>query len=210
MYDRRIKEKTLTFAVSGMLWEHSLVLIDNETESLWSQLLGEAMRGKLAGEQLTVIPSLITDWKSWRTQHPETTAMLISRTANAYRRQSIPSDEPLLIGLTIKGKSRAWFLKDLQAPVALNDQLADLPLLVVQDAQGTVAIYGRSLDEHVLKFQFQENKLTDLKTHSTWDPLTGKAISGSMKGRQLKLLPGILSFAHAWKTFHPQSEYWNR
>ena len=47
MYARKTKERTLTFGVSGMLWNRSLVMYDRETKSLWSHMLGEAMQGRL-------------------------------------------------------------------------------------------------------------------------------------------------------------------
>ena len=47
MYASQVEEQTLTFAVSGMLWKRSLVMVDSETKTLWSHLLGKAMRGKL-------------------------------------------------------------------------------------------------------------------------------------------------------------------
>ena len=44
MYARTVQGRTLNFAVSGLLWENSLVMVDDATESLWSHLLGEAMQ----------------------------------------------------------------------------------------------------------------------------------------------------------------------
>ena len=38
----------LTLVVSGMLWNRNLVMLDLETESLWSHILGEAKAGVLA------------------------------------------------------------------------------------------------------------------------------------------------------------------
>ncbi len=45
MYDRKVKDQTLTFAVSGLLWNSSLVMLDQETGSLWSHILGTCERG---------------------------------------------------------------------------------------------------------------------------------------------------------------------
>jgi hypothetical protein len=70
-----------------MLWNRSLVMIDRETESLWSQLLGTAQRGPLKGTELEILPAIMTDWKTWRELHPDTTAVILSRTSKNYRRQ---------------------------------------------------------------------------------------------------------------------------
>ena len=47
MYDREVEDKELTFGVSGKLIRNVLVMYDRETESYWSQLLGEAVDGEL-------------------------------------------------------------------------------------------------------------------------------------------------------------------
>ena len=61
MYASQVESRKLTFSVSGMLWNRSLVMLDQETKSLWSHILGQAMRGPLKGTRLEVIPSTMTD-----------------------------------------------------------------------------------------------------------------------------------------------------
>ena len=47
MYVRQVNDLTLTFRVSGKLWNRSLIMSDVETRTEWSHLLGRAMAGKL-------------------------------------------------------------------------------------------------------------------------------------------------------------------
>lgn len=54
----------------------NLVMFDRETGSYWSQLLGQAICGPLAGERLSLLPSTVADWGTWRDRHPETTVLL--------------------------------------------------------------------------------------------------------------------------------------
>ena len=70
-------------------------MYDRETDSLWSHLLGEAMKGPLKGSELKQIPSVMTDWKTWRTQHPESTVLWLSRTSHEYRREFYQQPERL-------------------------------------------------------------------------------------------------------------------
>ena len=72
------------FCVSGMLWNRSLVLKDLETGTLWSHILGEAMRGELKGERLEVLPAVITPWSDWRKEHPKTTVLSLRRTSREF------------------------------------------------------------------------------------------------------------------------------
>ena len=61
--------------VSGMLWRDSLIMMDRETETLWSHVTGEAIRGPLEGTRLEAIPVAHTTWKPWRAAHPDTRAL---------------------------------------------------------------------------------------------------------------------------------------
>ena len=210
MYDRRVKGRTLTLAVSGILWKNSLVLIDKETRSLWAHLLGRALRGPMKGAKLKQIPSVITDWKSWKERYPQTTFAKMSRVGNEYRRRLVPKiTHLLLIGLVVGDRVRAWKISDLVQHPVVNDRLGDSSVLVIYDeTSATVVLHGRRLDSQDLFFAMENKKLIDRKTNSEWDLLTGTAIAGPLKGRKLPTLPGIISFREAWNSYHPDSTYW--
>ncbi len=74
VYDRRLlkdgKEQVLEFAVSGMLRKSDMVMMDTRTESLWQQLMGEAIVGEYTGSLLEVIPSLIISVEEFFTKYP--------------------------------------------------------------------------------------------------------------------------------------------
>ena len=76
MYDREMNKKELTFGVSGLLYESNVLLYDHQTESLWSQLKEEAVTGPQTGTRLRAIPSVMTTWKAWRAQHPNTLVLI--------------------------------------------------------------------------------------------------------------------------------------
>lgn len=56
--------------------EGNLVLYDEATRSFWSQLLARGICGPLAGETLTQVPVRLTDWGTWRREHPNTDVLL--------------------------------------------------------------------------------------------------------------------------------------
>lgn len=70
-FDRRIDGSTLRLGVSGLLRNSDLVMWDDETQSLWQQITGEAIVGARAGEQLTSLGSAIVRWADFKTGHPE-------------------------------------------------------------------------------------------------------------------------------------------
>jgi hypothetical protein len=84
-FDRRVRGRELHFGVSGLLYRANQILFDRETGSLWSQLLGGAISGRLGGDRLRSVPLVQETWRAWRTQHPNTVVLSIRHDAYAKR-----------------------------------------------------------------------------------------------------------------------------
>lgn len=85
VYDRRLlwqgKKEVLEFEVSGMLRKSDMVMMDTRSESLWQQLMGEAIVGEYSGAMLETLPSLILSVEEFFSAYPE--GMILSnRTVN--------------------------------------------------------------------------------------------------------------------------------
>jgi hypothetical protein len=207
VYARDVDGQTLTLVVSGMLWQSSLVMMDQETRSLWSHLLGEAKRGPLKGKRLEQIPSVMTDWESWRKEHPDGSVVVLDRTHGAYTREFYARPERFVLGVVVDGQAKAWPFDLLQQTPARNDPVSGRPVLVAFDRTSVTArLYDRRFQERVLTFQMEGGKLTDQQTGSTWEPVSGRAVAGPLKGKYLTPLPAIVSYRKVWRAFHPQSE----
>lgn len=72
MYDPLINGKRFTFGTSGKLYKSALVMYDRETESLWSQILQQAITGPMTDTKLRMLPAQHTTWEQWRRGHPDT------------------------------------------------------------------------------------------------------------------------------------------
>ncbi len=209
MYAREVDGETLTFAVSGLLWERSLVMIDEESDSLWSHLLGRCMRGEFEGHQLKRLPGEMTNWKKWLELHPKTTAAIMKRSSRTYRRDFYKAPDRYLIGCERGKLVRAWPFPDLVKHPVVNDRLGKETLLIVFDAENfTAAIYDRTVDGRELTFEQNGKTLIDRETARRWDPLTGKSLGEDHPTVQLKRLPGVVSYTKAWRRFFPKSTYW--
>lgn len=66
-----------TFGTSGLLYESSKLMFDEETNSLWSTLQGQPVIGRLAksGIQLEFVNVVTTTWGEWKAAHPNTTVL---------------------------------------------------------------------------------------------------------------------------------------
>ncbi|ERH10425.1 MAG: hypothetical protein J07HX64_02200 [halophilic archaeon J07HX64] len=74
--DRTVAGTTRTFGVSGYLYRANLVLYDEESESLWSQLGARAIQGPLTGTRLDRTGSAVTTWGDWQRAAPETSVLV--------------------------------------------------------------------------------------------------------------------------------------
>lgn len=61
-----------TFGVSGLLYQSDLLLYDRKTDSLWSQILMQAVNGPRKGEKLKTVPSSLISWGLWKKNFPQT------------------------------------------------------------------------------------------------------------------------------------------
>ena len=72
---------TLTFGVSGLLYQSNLLMYDRRTErsaeSLWSQLQARAIAGPAAfsGRTLALVPFALARWSDWQSARPDTTVL---------------------------------------------------------------------------------------------------------------------------------------
>ena len=59
------------FGTSGKLWNSNLVMYDRQTESYWSQILGEAIVGEMTGTTLELLPYQNMLWSNWKELYPD-------------------------------------------------------------------------------------------------------------------------------------------
>ena len=156
MYARDIEDQQLTFGVSGKLIMNALVMFDRETETLWSQFLGRAVKGPLADTELEVIPAVLTRWESWRALHPDTTVLdqggqVIDAYTGYYFSPSAgvigernPDDrlvgKELVLGVVLPQGRKAYAHRFLAKNPVVNDSIGNQPVLVAWDGDGATAI----------------------------------------------------------------------
>jgi hypothetical protein len=182
---------------------------DLETGTLWSHILGEAMKGELKGEKLRNIPATVTDWRSWKAGHPETTVLALNRTSEEFVTEFHRRPGAFVVGLWLYGAAKAYPFDRLSEYPVVNDVFQDVPLVVAFDPESTAArVFERQLEDRLLTFATgsKSTAMTDQETGSVWVRTTGRCAEGVLKGAQLDPLPGIISFRRAWEAFHPESE----
>ena len=154
MYARKVKGKTYTFGVSGLLYRSNVLMYDHQTESLWLQVKRRAVTGSMTGTKLTTFPSTITTWKKWRRKHPDTTVLSFKTGYNRnYSRDPYedyyrdrrgmfrsffkagPGEEEkeIVAGVEIGNKSKAYPVEMIRKQKEVKDALAGQKITLAYD-----------------------------------------------------------------------------
>lgn len=73
VFERRVRGEVQEFGVSGRLWQSNLLMYNRaDDESLWSQVLGEAVVGAHTGDRLPIVRSSTVRFGDWVKEHPNT------------------------------------------------------------------------------------------------------------------------------------------
>lgn len=229
-FARVVDGREVTFGVSGILYNNNLVMYDHQTNTLWSQLLGQAIRGALRGEQLAVLPLQMSGWGAWKAAYPQTRVLSAERIGRRAADVIDPyagyynsgaaglsgsgevdarlSPQALVVGLVTEGSARAYPLAAVRELGAVNTVLGEAPLLLAYDATlQSAVVYRRTLGERTLTFAADEpGRLRDAETGSVWDVRTGTAVAGPLAGEQLARVAAPLVYWFAWSDLHPETE----
>jgi len=154
-FRRRSGERTLTFGVSGLVYNGTSVLFDRETESLWVPMLGEAIAGPLAGTKLARVPVVKEPRDLWLGREPKSTILVRADRSVDYRyspyerywvEDRIPfpvaaKDErfhakEIVLGVVVAGRARAYLGSELTAAGGrVVDELDGATIRVLYDGE---------------------------------------------------------------------------
>jgi len=70
VYERKFQNESLSFGISNYIYKNSDLLFDNKSESLWSQMSGEALSGTFTGGKLKRYPFRLMSYQQAKTEFP--------------------------------------------------------------------------------------------------------------------------------------------
>lgn len=191
VYNPVVNEQRLHFDVLGV-YRRNMVMMDRETGTVWQQGTGEAIFGKLKGEQLEILPYQQTIIKEWLTQYPNSfiakehetvkdgifskerlmKMMKVTETLVAPGKTSLdglPLREPVF-GIELNGYSKAYPISELKKKSEFTDKLGNTEISI--------------------KYDHQNNFIRIKETQSG------------------KIIPAQSHWWFGWKEFHPKTEIW--
>lgn len=169
VHRREIDGEAVPFGNHGALYRSALTMFDHATGSVWSQISGEALLGPRAGERLELLPSTLTDWGTWRREHPETLALDADGGSSGF------DVDATYIAVEIDGQAIGVPVVDLRKAGVANIEVAGVPIAVVAEpaAGGWWAVYSRRLDERVVTLDLEGDTLVEVDGPGRWGGVRG-------------------------------------
>lgn len=156
VYAGEVGTQKFSLGVSGRLKDSNLIMWDEETNSLWSQIKGEALYGESKGKQLPMLPAVFVSLATWSSMHPETlvldmspvrqrawyyTSEDLARGAVKRRtRRGKSFDMPLGLGLRQGGETLACPITEIKKAGALNLRVGKTPVVLVWVESSSAAL----------------------------------------------------------------------
>jgi hypothetical protein len=199
------------------------ILYDRQTGSWWSQIVGKSLRGPMEGRELRRWPSTLTTWGRWRRLHPRTTVNADPEIPGLRRFTEETwswiirfagggpvANDDLVAGVAGSKGARAWLVRRLQAAGrVVNDVVDGDPVVVFLGADMvTLRVLRRTVAGRTLSFRAEGDSLRDEETGSTWDPMTGRARSGPLAGKELESVVCTTALWYAWRSQRPDTTLW--
>lgn len=172
VFDPLVKGERVEFGTSGKLWNSNLVMYDRKTESLWSQILGEAIVGEMTGTQLKVLPSDMVRYGDFKKINPDGT--VLSRDTGATRfygrdpygdyyttpgtyfpvgkNDDRLNDKDFILGIVVNGKAKAYWPEAVERSGEVEDRFEGKTIIVRYEKEiDAVRLFEKKPDGVVLR-----------------------------------------------------------
>ena len=186
-FDARIDGRVLSFGVSGLLYNSDVLLYDRQTQSLWSQLLGQAISGPMKGQFLKMLPLTHTTWSDWRARHPATLVLSPDTgQPRPYARDpyaGYASSEEIMFPVAFR--SAGFHPKERVLGIKIGGQAKAYPFVELGKTSGTLA-----------------DRVGDTALSIRYDRAASSATAYTADGQQL---PAVVGYWFAWYAFNPKT-----
>lgn len=166
VFKRQVDDVILRFGVSGLLRGSDLIMWDDQTQSWWQQLTGEAIVGHYTGIILEFLPSQVIGFGTFAQQYPNgvvlsrTTGYVRSYGQNPYERydsssqpflfegeldRRLPATAHVLAGL-ISGQPVAYPFSKLAEERVINDTIGEIPVVALWQPGAVSALDNSIVD----------------------------------------------------------------
>jgi hypothetical protein len=221
-----------TFGTSGLLYRSNKLMYDRQTYTLWSNITGEAVVGRLAGGdlKLDVLPMTVTTWEEWLQSHPDTEVLDLKEVERSlahlpykfpykpgaadtarrgvefpvWQKNDRLDRNTEIFALQINGAAKAYPLARVDQLGVINDELGGESLVLVGHPEsGAVRAYAGG------GLTFRRGEASDQvvdESGGVWR-VTEAALEPEAAGEPLaRLAQGHNAYWFGWVGFYPQTQ----
>ena len=164
--DPLVQGERVEFGTSGKLWKSNLVMYDRKTDSLWSQVLAEAIVGEMTGTKLAVLSSDQMRYGNWKKKFPQ--GEILSRDTGAQRfygqspygdyfsvtglaislanpKDTRLANDAFVFGIVINEKAKAYSTDAVKAQGTVEDSFEGTDIVLRYDTELDVVRMFRKL-----------------------------------------------------------------
>jgi hypothetical protein len=180
---------SLTFGVSGLLYNSDVLLYDRETGSLWSQLMSSSISGPLKNSTIRAIPASHTTWREWRSRYPDT-MVLSTDTGFRFKYTRSPYRDYQRGGrlmYPVQNRSKRYRKKERVLGISSGDSSKAYPFKELRKN-------GKTSFEDSFAGEIYTIEWSDDNDHARATNRSGKEVAT------------VIVYWFAWYAFHPETE----
>jgi hypothetical protein len=176
IFNRIVNGLELNFEVANGIYRRNMLMMDNETKSIWQQSTGECIEGKMKGTQLEFLTYQQMTTDEWLKYYPNSLfayenenapkAMFSQKSIANFMNKMVTQEGPpnknsktlplneKVWGLEINGISKAYPVAELKKISPINDNIGEIEIEINYNSK-TKKIEGKELKSgKPLTFQF--------------------------------------------------------
>jgi hypothetical protein len=228
-WNRQVAGYTTTFGVSGQLYNSNLMPYDRTTESIWSQMRLDCVRGVLIGKTVETFQVIETSWETWQSWYPETLVVSentgFSRNYRQYPYKSGPSDyreDPFLLfpvnytNDLLPAKERVLGIISPDDVRAYRfDSFSNADIIYDEIGGRKVAVVGSKELDFLFSYYIEDQEFTTVEgradaflkdQNENFYNAFGHVVAGPDQGDKLELTTSYLGYWFSWVAFYPDIE----
>jgi hypothetical protein len=222
-------KEPFTFGSSGLLYRSNKLMYDRQTNSLWNQITGEPVAGRLAesGIRLSMLPLVVTTWAEWKKEHPDTLVLDPKRTGyerdydkspyESYFESSetmfpvwLTSDrlklKEVVFALVVSGRPKAYPIETLKREGLTHDEVGGKPIVLVTNKRSGAV---RAFETGGRRFRNAGDGRLQEETTGAFFRVEEESLAAET-GEKLSRIAGHNAFWFGWYAFFPTTEIYGR
>ncbi|WP_457616854.1 DUF3179 domain-containing (seleno)protein [Lutibacter sp.] len=209
--NRVVENQNLSFRASGILYKNNVVMHDSDSDTYWSQMRLQCIKGQFENQYLEVLPMVETTWKVAKTYFPNakvfTSSSITGKNMNTNRTNDDITSVEKVFGVIndITGVNKdvsIYRYTDFNLGTVLyNNFFSEKKVIIGNESLRFIVAF---INENDSTFEAIQNEFPIVmkdELGNKWNAF-GIAVSGPDQGSRLKSVNGFVAYWWAWNDFY--------